>query len=296
MSSAARSPSSTRATEAYARLAHAFLVSHPSEAARSIGHHGAAEAVPLLRELAPREAALLLTHVEPGHAAAILLASGPETAAAIVSNMAVDVAARLLRRLDESRRAPILDECERRTANALRRVLDQPADTAAGLMDAHGVTVPENLTASAALARARHARRWLGTYVYVVDDQQRLTGVVSLHELLTASPRASLTSLMARDVAHLPERADRAAIVSHPGWRYYHELPVIDGDGALLGVLHYATVRRLQQDLVPARPPESGFAPLLAIGELYWVGMARVLGSLLTAVGSTSQAPAREPR
>jgi Mg/Co/Ni transporter MgtE len=293
MNAAGQSSRPAPAIDAHTRLAHAYIVAHPAEAARTIERHGARDAAPLLEEIGPAEAAAVLAQVESAHGAALLLACAPDAAGAILSAMAIDAAARLLRRVDADSRRPILARCEPDAATILQRTLDQPADTAAGLMDARGVAVPQHLTASEALARARRAGRWLGTYVYVVDEVQTLTGVVSLRELLTVARRVSLASIMTRTVASLPARAGRATIVAHPGWRRYHELPVVDETGALLGVLRYATVRRLEQELAPDRPPASGFAPLNAVGELYWVGMARVLGSLVAAVGAGDAAAVR---
>jgi magnesium transporter len=284
------------AVQPHARLAHAYVVGHPAEAARTLERHAARDTAPLLQALAPSEAATLLAQVESSHGAAILLACEVEKAGDIVSEMAVDAAARVLRRMEPDVRQPILDQCEPGAARALARTLDHPAHSAAGLMDARGVALSEDLTVGAALARARHASRWLGTYVYLTDETHTLTGVVSLRDLLAASPRAPLTSIMTRDPVYLRAHADRTTIVSHPGWRRYHEIPVVDANGILLGVVRYATVRRLEQDLAPARPPASGFAPLVAIGELYWIGMARVLGSLIAAVGGAGAKPTQERR
>lgn len=277
------------------RLAHAYLESHPAEAARAIERHVAADGAAVLREVEPAVGAAVLAQADAAHGAALLLACGAEGAARIVSAMALDAAARLLRRIDPGRRRPILEQCGRRAATTLERILAQPADTAAGLMDASGVAVAAGLTAGAALARARHAGDGLGVYVYVVGDGQVLAGVVSLRDLLAAAPRAPLASIMTRGVDLLRARADRAAIVAHPGWRRYYELPVVDEQGVFLGVLRYATVRRLERELAPDRPPVSSVAPLIAIGELYWVGLARVLGSLLAAFGAGA-AGAREQR
>jgi magnesium transporter len=268
------------------RLAQAYLAAHPVEAARAIERHAAADGAAVLRELVPAGAGAVLAATEAAHGAAVLLAGGADAGARIVSAMPVDAAARLLRRIDLDARRPLLARCEPGAARTLARVLEHPADTAAGLMDARGVAVVEDLTVGEALARARRARRWLGTYVYVVDDRHALVGVVSLRELLTAAPRAALAGVMTRSVERLRGRADRAAIVAHPGWRRYHELPVVDDRDVFLGVLRYATVRRLEDELAPDHPPAGSLAPLVAIGELYWVGMARILGSLLAALGA----------
>lgn len=272
-------------TESDRRLAHAFLEAHPAEAARGLEQHGAGEGAAALGGVPLEIAAAVVARMDSAHAAAILLAFEPARGGALVSLMPHDAAARVLRRIDGAARAPLLARADGQVRAALERSLSQPPDSAAGLMDARGLSMPADLTAAAALDRARRTPSALGSYVYVVDAERRLVGVASLHELLAAPAEARLHEIMHDDVARLPAEAAGDAIRRHPGWQRYHELPVVDGADVLLGVVRYATARRLERDEASDRTPATSLAPLVAIGELYWVGMARLLGSLLTALG-----------
>jgi magnesium transporter len=95
-------------------------------------------------------------------------------------------------------------------------------------------------------------------YVYVVDREGRLIGVVNLRQLLLTSSKQSLQTLMRRPVYSLPPGADHAGIVAHPGWRELHALPVVDGSGRFLGVLRHETVRRLEEDRIADKPYDQG--------------------------------------
>ena len=73
-------------------------------------------------------------------------------------------------------------------------------------------------------------------YFYVVDDDERLVGVIPTRRLLTADPATPLDRLMVREVVTLPANATlrdaSEAFVRHK----LLALPVVDGDGRLRGV------------------------------------------------------------
>ena len=87
---------------------------------------------------------------------------------------------------------------------------------------------------------------------------------------------------MRRPVSSLPSTADRAAILSHPGWRVFHDLPVVDQGGRFVGVLRHETVRRLETEGLSAVPHERVLGTALAFGELCWVTLSKVIGEMAT--------------
>jgi magnesium transporter len=197
-----------------------------------------------------------------------------------------DAAARILRRLDDALRAPLLEGIRPAVATALRRALAYPPDTAAGLMDARGLSLPAHLTVADALARFRRSDGAVGSYLYVVGPNEVLEGVLGLRQLLAARRQSHLRDIMAGDVARIPALVDHASVLDHPGWRRFHELPVIDAHGRLLGIIRYSTARRLERDGTAIRAASGTLAPWVHIGELYLVGMAKVVGSLVSALGA----------
>jgi magnesium transporter len=77
----------------------------------------------------------------------------------------------------------------------------------------------------------------LVTYVFVVDDERRLAGVVAFRELAFAEPGQPLADIMvARPFALRPD-ADIVAAMRDVVRRHYPVYPVVDEDGRLLGVV-----------------------------------------------------------
>jgi hypothetical protein len=64
----------------------------------------------------------------------------------------------------------------------------------------------------------------------------------------------------------------------HPAWRDFDALPVVDGDGRLVGAIRHKTVRQMAGE--NRRPMMD---TIVELSELYWVGLAGMLRSLTPA-------------
>ena len=218
-------------------LALRFLEDHPDESAR------------LLESLAPEAAAALLAHSPPG------------------------IAADLLRRLDAERRGELLLGLTESTAAALGRLLAYPEDSAGGRMDPRVFTLPEDIRVAEAVERLRARPEYAMYYLYVVDRDQRLKGVLNYRDLLLARDEATLASVMRSPVVQLPATASGEALLGAPAWRVYLALPVVDPDGILVGVVRSESLRDLEWS---RRPPAPG--PGTRLAGAVWRGFSDLLG------------------
>jgi magnesium transporter len=266
-------------------LAMRVLVSHPLEAAQALERLAADETARFLAMAEPITGAACLRSMHVPAAAEVLGALEATRAAKVVEELPVDVAAACLRRLEAAPREQLLAQLGGRQQRALRSLLRFTPHTAGSLMDPDVLALPADLTAADATGRVREAAREARYNVYVVDRDQRLTGVFNLRELLLAEPQALLSSIARPNPYRLPASADRRAIVSHPGWREVHALPVVDPDGLYLGAIRYRTLHRLEEEL-GGSGAETG-ATARALGELFRTGAGAVLEAVATS------APAR---
>lgn len=86
-------------------------------------------------------------------------------------------------------------------------------------------------------------------YFYVVDDAQRLIGVLPSRRLLTAPLDARLVDLMDRDVISLPEQASILQACQLLIQRRFLALPVVDAQGRLSGLVDIALLNEDSYDL-----------------------------------------------
>ncbi len=174
-------------------------------------------------------------------------------------------------------RERLLKALEPTAAEALRTLLSYPENTAGALMDPYLVTLPEDITVGEALKRSKASAQGILYYLYVTDRQRKLVGVTTLRELMRAASTDTVALVMHRDVAHLSASMHSEDIVRSPHWRDYHALPVVDEKGLFLGVIRYETLHRLQDELAQTTRAGGALDTVLALGELYWLGLAGML-------------------
>lgn len=160
------------------------------------------------------------------------------TLAAICSSSAPDDAADLLDALDEERRQSVLEMLGATQGAKLESLLEGEEETAGALMNTDFLAIEEEMTVAQAIELIRqYPRKESFFYVYCIDAEGHLVGVLSLRSLILASPTTQLKSIMVQSVVRtqvdsLPEEV--AQLVS----KYdLLSVPVVDLENHLVGVV-----------------------------------------------------------
>lgn len=270
-------------------LSQSFLMAHPEDAARILERFESPESAEVLEAAPPAVAGTVLDRMTPDEAAGCLGRMPAARAAAIVAELDLDSASGLLRRFPSAGREDVLRSAHPETASVLRLLLRYPKDTAGALMDAKVLALPDDVNVGEALDRVRRHPEHALYYLYVVDRDRRLVGVLNLRELMLAAPGDPLSRVMHTGVAALPALAERAHIVAHPGWREFHALPVVEGDAVFVGAIRYETLRRLEEGGLPGGPVQGAVGAAVSLGELYWVGLAGLLEGMASVASRRAE-------
>jgi magnesium transporter len=220
------------------------------------------DAADVLEQLSEEDAAGLLAELEPEDVADILEQIAPELAAelveevpiadlsAAVGEMTGEAAADLLSELDDEVTESVLSMLDDEAEREIRRLLEYPHDTAGGLMTTEIAALPIGLTAGEAIERIRqlHDEYEDLSYVYVVDDDSRLKGVIYFRNLVFARPGASLEEVMLPDPVSVRALTDREEVAELSQRYRLFGIPVVDDDGRLLGVVTTDAVIEAIQD------------------------------------------------
>jgi magnesium transporter len=265
------------------RFARAFLEAHPDQVALLLERMPPNDVAGFLEQLPVASAIEVLRRMALALAADVLERLAIERATAILSLLPADSAAGLLRRVEIDRRKAFLAALPDDTVATLAVLLRYPEHTAGAYMDTRVLAVPQEMTVGEARNRLRRAARQALFYIYVVDREQHLAGVVNLRELMLADGKQPLSEVMQRNVARIPLGADHAEILAHPAWRDVHALPVVDERNVFLGAIRYGTVRALESEHAYSRYARSPAALALSLGELYWLGVSQLLPRLQAA-------------
>jgi len=137
---------------------------------------------------------------------------------------------------DKERLLGLLDGPTRKEVNAL---LAYAEDAAGGLMNPRFARIRLEATADEAISYLRRQARGLETIysVYVLDDQQRLCGVVSLRELFVAPPNKPVEDIMLTHVVSVREDQDQEAVSRIFAQHGLSAIPVVDADNRVKGVV-----------------------------------------------------------
>ncbi|MEI7831720.1 MAG: CBS domain-containing protein [bacterium] len=180
-----------------------------------------------------------LPHLEDSMQVDVIRAMSDERASDIIELMAPDDAADVLGDMGEEEAERILHLMEPEEAADVRELLQYDDDTAGGRMTTDYIAFSDKLTVTQAMADLRKYAPDAETiyYLYVIDDAEKLIGVLSLRDLLTAPEDTNIIDYTERDVISVlvdENQEDVARILTK-----YHLLavPVIDQENVLLGIV-----------------------------------------------------------
>ena len=210
---------------------------HPADQADLIEELETPDQVALFSHLHPTDSADVLEEMENEDAASLAGLLPSEQLADILDEMEFDEAADVLGDLPQEKVAEILHEMEE--ADDVIPLLRYPDDTAGGLMTPAIITLRQDWTAERALAELRRMGPQSEStyYLFVVDEVNRLLGVIGLRDLVTMPIDMPIAERMKTDVVSVLVTADQeecARVLSHHG---FLALPVVDEIGRLLGVI-----------------------------------------------------------
>jgi len=157
----------------------------------------------------------------------------------ILSQMDPDDAADLLAELPKETMQEILSRLEPQKARTLQMLLSYPPDTAAGLMSPEVLALPAHLRAREAIRFIRRKAEEMETvyYAYVVDEENRLLGVLSLRDLVLANLNTPITEIMNPDMVTLSPEMDAEEVARIFDKYNFLALPVVDENKKLLGIV-----------------------------------------------------------
>jgi CBS domain-containing protein/sporulation protein YlmC with PRC-barrel domain len=192
-----------------------------------------------LEEVEPRVQRQLIHGIERSHAAQLIDAMSPAQAADLLSALPASEADELLLLMDKDSAAKVL------------KIIDQHDENILLFATQQFMKMPQSTSAEDVMSNFRILARDMDVimYVYVVDEQGVLQGVVDFRELISAEPEQSLGVIMTDKIISLnPDDTLRDATLMFT--RYgFRAIPVTDDKNMLLGVVSYRDIRGIKPRL-----------------------------------------------
>ena len=215
------------------------------------GYH-AADLVDIFNELNPKErlacfkqldeekAADMLEYLQPQLQVELLGEIDEELASRLIAKMPHDEAADVLGDMEEDDTESYLDKLPHKFSSEVRELLTYNEESAGGIMNPLVLTVYADMDVQGVLNTIRIKAEKDNMdlyYVYVVDKQNHLLGVVSLRTLLTSPVHQKVTDIMIRDIVKL-HVDDLQDYIADEFMKYqFNALPVVDLYNRLKGIV-----------------------------------------------------------
>ena len=242
-------------------IASRFVEDHPADAARVLERADPGSVGETLADLPAASGAALLQAMTPHAAADWLSRLPPEEAAALISRVRTALATPLLLRLDNAARAALLKALPAKSAAPLRLALRFPAGSVGSILDPDVVTVRADTRIGEAIEIARRAPASLRKYLYVLDETQRLIGVVDVRECVLQDAGRLIGSVVREEPVALRARTGLRQAGLAEAWERFDVLPVTDHRGVFLGAAR-------RENLFGAISGQGQAAQRQALGEL----------------------------
>ena len=217
---------------------------HPADLADIIEDLSGRERSAIFHVLDPETAAETLEEIDPKIQKALIETIPVEKASDIVEEMSPSDAVDLLADLPEERAEEILEGMEQEKAEDLRELLVHPEETAGGLMTTAYLSLTSEITVETAIAKlkAEASNLDIMDYIYIVDQEEFLHGVVSIRDLLTAQSHQPLSEIQLPRVVSVNLDEDQKEVVEAFAKYGFRALPVVDEENHLKGVISFRNV------------------------------------------------------
>lgn len=157
----------------------------------------------------------------------------------ILSYMYTDDAVDVLNELNKDQVASYLTIMDKESAQQIKDLLHYEEYTAGSIMTTEFVAIPKNSTVRSAMNILRNAAPNAETiyYVFVIDEDRKLSGIVTLRDLIIADEDTLIESIMNDRVVSVQVSEDQEEVARMIKDYDFLALPVVDFQDHLLGII-----------------------------------------------------------
>lgn len=198
------------------------------------------EAILILTALPASVSAKIFNKLQPDHAANLLTRVPEETFKEIVDSMEPQQGASILMHLSEEIRDKLITLLPDKNKKQIQEILTFPRGSLGSIMTTKYVAFHEELKIKDAIEKIReraHSKAPPASYVYIVDDENRLVGVINMRDLIIGDGESNLESIMNKEFFSFNAFTDREEAASELANRKYFAAPVVDNENHLLGIV-----------------------------------------------------------
>ncbi len=221
---------------------------HPADLADILEEMDPTQRVQIFEKLDPEQASDTLEEIDPEAQRDLVESLKIEKIAQLVDEMTTGQAADFLSVLSVAEADSILKRLNPDNARKIRTIVEHHEENILDFATQDFIAFSPDVTVEQVQEQYRYAARGKDVvmYLYIIDQDRHLLGVLDIKELLIAQERAYLKDVMVRSVIALPHNSTLRK-ASEFFTRYnFRALPVTDPDNKILGVVTYRDIMGLR--------------------------------------------------
>lgn len=210
---------------------------HPSDLADIIEDFDVNTGAIIFSSLDNAKAADVLEELEDDVQARLMRTLPAYKAADILEEMPADEAANVLDGLDENMAEELLNNMEKEASDEVRELLEYDDSLVGSIMNTDFISYPVNLTVADVLSNIRKSTEEVEQvyYVYVVNDTNKLVGVIPLLKLIVSAADKKMEDIMTKKVIYMKD-TDKISDLAKAVSKYnLFAMPVVDEQIQLIG-------------------------------------------------------------
>ncbi|CAK27000.1 MAG: magnesium transporter [Cyanobacteriota bacterium] len=269
----------------------------PVDAAEAISNLPTLQQAIAFRLLPKDEAIEVYEYLEPAVQQSLLERMRSSEVLELVEEMSPDDRVRLFDELPAKVVRNLLQQLSPDERRVTAELLGYESETAGRLMTTEFIGLKEFTTAAQALEIVRRQASATETVytLYVTDAARRLTGILSLRQLVVSDPQATVGEVMTRDVVRVQTGTDQEEVARLIQRYDFLALPVVDSEDRLVGIVTVDDVidvieQEATRDLYAAGAVQAGDEDDYFKSNLFTVARRRVVWLVVLLLANSGTA------
>lgn len=220
-------------------LVQKYFESDPVSAAHTLETMSEEQAIEVLKNIPMDIAIKAVSHLNDSYAAVLLQKMPQGLFKKIANRLDSHKGANILLKFSHDMRQFFLELLDENKKRQLQELLNYPEHSAGRIMTTDLIAFHTDVKVKDAIQKIRQLAQKgsAASYIYVVDIDNRLVGVMNMRDMLLANENTPLEAVMRTDIFTVSYFDDREKVANDLLARKYFAAPVVDNERRLLGVI-----------------------------------------------------------
>jgi len=221
---------------------------HPVDLADILEELESHQSLMVFKQLDHEHASDTLQEIEPRVQRELIRALDKKHAAELINKMSSAQAADLLSILPAAKTNELLEVLDEKHASKIQKIIDHHDENILLFATEQFIKMPAATQINAVLTNFRDIAHNMNVimYVYVVDEDNKLKGIVDFRELIAAEPDQILGDIMTRNIISLNPNQNLNDAVDMFERYGFRAIPIVNEHDKLLAVVSFRDIRGLK--------------------------------------------------